>query len=86
MLGASRASFLRYFAVNSSYAAFGPGNECYLDYCVDQASTSGQTQHFTYTYVWAPWSFQVTATSIDDANDTITIDEAGQITKTGIFL
>ncbi len=87
VLSATRQAELRYFAQKNTYTIDGTK----LDYNPTVGDTSGQTRHFTYNIsTGTASSLLVRATRIaivdgGDGSSTVTIDEAGKVTGTGVF-
>ncbi len=86
VLSATRHSELRYFAANNTYTT----TVASLDYNPTAADTSGQTVHFTYTIpTGGATTLTVTATrnTVDggDGTSTVSINQAGVVTGTGVF-
>ena len=86
VLSAVRSAEMRYFAANNTYT----GTLANLDYNPAAADTSGQTVHFTYTVPTAT-AVALTVTATRNATDggdgtsTVSLNQAGVTTGTGVF-
>jgi type IV pilus assembly protein PilE len=83
-LDALRGSLVRYYSEKQFYT-----NLVGLDYDPN-TSVAGQTRHFSYAVTSpSPVTFDAIATrnttNTGDASSTVAIDEAGDLTKTGVF-
>lgn len=89
-LGTTREAMLRYFAQNGTFVGADiDAGSCNLDYCPNTAS-AGQALHFSYGLAnLAAAAYDITATrnavAGGDGASTVAVDEAGTITKTGVF-
>ncbi len=85
-LTGAREAMLRYFAINNTYvgATFAAGANS-LDYDPNIA-VGGQTLLFTYALGGlAANAFTITATRAGGPVGTITINQAGTVTRTGVY-
>lgn len=85
-LSAARESMMRYYATSGTYVGAGFGNGT-LDYDPN-TSVGGQTPIFAYTLSnLAAGTFTITATRQGGSSSgTVTINQAGVVTKTGVYL
>ena len=89
-LGQTRAAALGRFAMYGTYvgANIGAGT-CNLEYCPNDLGTSGQTVHFNYFIATGPVMLIITAIRNNvaggDGVSSISINQAGTITRTGVF-
>lgn len=100
-LGAIRSSLIRWYSARGTYlGTLLTSRDCNLDYCpsinpsgdgVTWTNTGGQTQHFIYVLsVTSAVTYQINAVlvapfSTNPGVDFVRIDQAGQITKSGVF-
>ena len=83
-LQATREACVRFYAINGSYASIDAALTN-LDYNPN-AAAGGQTQLFTYAASnLAAATFTLTATSKTVAANTITVNQAGVVTKNGAY-
>ena len=88
-LAAIRESMMRYYAVNGTYVGAVSATIILLDYDAGAAagpSGGGQVPYFGYTYSnLGQATYTITAVKASNPVDSISIDQAGNITKTGVY-